>query len=322
MRRPVNTGDRVRGDPGAILPRMPSEDLPSPRRLSIPLHSAAGDGTLAALAFGPAQRPVDLVFAHANGFNAMTYRQLLAPLGAAGWHVLAIDQRGHGLSQLAADPDPAPHSWLRYRDDLLALFDALGGPPRVLAGHSMGGTASVLAAAALHARGATVPALVLFDPVLVPVRPEEGGDVDLVPAEHSPMVRGALRRNDRFDSPEAALNSYRGRGAFKTWPEAMIADYLQDGLQPAEDGGWRLRCAPAWEAANFMRPYRSGLPAAIAAQTGPLQVLRADIESTCVWQQWPAQARVQTVAGSTHFLPMEFADTARAALQEALAAGR
>ena len=277
---------------------------------------------LAALAFGPAERPVDLVFAHANGFNAMTYRQLLAPLGAAGWHVLAIDQRGHGLSQLAADPDPAPHSWLRYRDDLLALFEALGGPPRVLAGHSMGGTASVLAAAALHARGAPVPALVLLDPVLVPVRPDESGDVDLVPAEHSPMVRGALRRNDRFDSPEAALNSYRGRGAFKTWPEAMIADYLQDGLQPAEDGGWRLRCAPAWEAANFMRPYRSGLPAALAAQTGPLHVLRADIESTCVWQQWPAQARVQTVAGSTHFLPMEFADTARAALQEALAAGR
>lgn len=300
---------------------MPSEDLTSPRRRSIPLHSAAGDGTLAALAFGPAERPVDLVFAHANGFNAMTYRQLLAPLGGAGWHVLAIDQRGHGLSQLSADPDPAPHSWLRYRDDLLALFDALGGPPRVLAGHSMGGTASVLAAAALHARGAAVPALVLLDPVLVPVRPGESGDVDWVAPEQSPLVRGALRRNDRFDSPEAALASYRGRGAFKTWPEALIVDYLRDGLQPAAEGGWRLSCAPAWEAANFMRPHRSGIGAAIAAQTGPLRVLRADIESTCTWQHWPAQAQVETVPGSTHFLPMEFADTARAALQEALAAG-
>ena len=300
---------------------MSSEPLPAPRRQLISLHSAAGDGTLAALAFGPEDRPVDLVFAHANGFNAMTYRQLLAPLGAAGWHVLAIDQRGHGRSQLAADPDPAPHSWLRYRDDLLALFDALGGPPRVLAGHSMGGTASVLAAAALRASGAAVPALVLLDPVLVPVGPQEQGDADWVSPDHSPLVRGALRRNDRFDSPEAALASYRGRGAFKTWPESVIADYLVDGLRPEAEGGWRLSCAPAWEAANFMRPYRSGVGPAIAAQAGPLQVLRAGIDSTCTWPDWPAHAQVSSVPGSTHFLPMEFPELARAALQEALAAG-
>ncbi|RYY84771.1 MAG: alpha/beta hydrolase, partial [Comamonadaceae bacterium] len=214
------------------------------------------------------------------------------------------------------------HSWLRYRDDLLALFDALGGPPRVLSGHSMGGTASVLAAAALHAQGAAVPALVLFDPVLVPLTPQEAGDADWVAPEHSPLVRGALRRNDRFDSPEAALASYRGRGAFKTWPESVIADYLVDGLQPQPEGGWRLSCAPAWEAANFIRAYRSGLAAAIAAQSGPMDVLRADIEPTCRWTDWPAPARVHSVPGSTHFLPMEFPDRARAALQNALAAGR
>ncbi|RYF81259.1 MAG: alpha/beta hydrolase [Comamonadaceae bacterium] len=297
---------------------MSFEPLPAPRRRLIPLHSVADDGAMATLAFGPEDRPVDLVFAHANGFNAMTYRQLLAPLGAAGWHVLAIDQRGHGRSQLAADPDPAPHTWLRYRDDLLALFDALGGPPRVLAGHSMGGTASVLAAAALRASGAAVPALVLLDPVLVPPNPQEAGPEDWISPDQSPLVRGALRRNDRFDSPEAALASYRGRGAFKTWPESVIADYLVDGLQPQPDGAWRLSCAPAWEAANFMRAYRSGVGAAIAAQAGPLQVLRADIDSTCTWPDWPGHAQVSSVPGSTHFLPMEFPDIARAALQRAL----
>lgn len=295
--------------------------LLAPRRRLIPLHSAAGNGTMAALAFGPGERPVDLVFVHANGFNAMTYRQLLAPLGAAGWHVLAIDQRGHGLSQLAADPEPASHTWLRYRDDLLALFDALGAPPRVLAGHSMGGTASLLATASLHARGDAVPALVLFDPVLVPVGPQEQGDADWLPLEHSQLVRGALGRNDRFDSPEAALASYRGRGAFKTWPESTIADYLVDGLQARPEGSWRLSCEPAWEAANFMRPYRSGASRAIAAQAGAVRVLRADMESTCTVQGWPAHAHLQAVPGSTHFLPMEFPEIARTALRDALAAG-
>ena len=32
------------------------------------------------LDFGDPKRPVDLVFIHANGFNALTYRTLLAPL--------------------------------------------------------------------------------------------------------------------------------------------------------------------------------------------------------------------------------------------------
>lgn len=299
---------------------MSIEPLTEPRRRSIQLHSAAGDGVMAALSFGPQTRPVDLVFAHANGFNAMTYRQLLAPLGAAGWHVLAIDQRGHGRSQLAADPDPAPHSWLRYRDDLLALFDALGGAPRVLAGHSMGGTASVLAAAALSERGADVPALVLFDPVLEPVLPDEQGDADTMAPEHSALIRGALRRNNHFDSPQAALQSYSGRGAFKTWPDSVIADYLCDGLQAQPDGSFSLSCAPAWEAANFIRRHRSSLAHAMSQIHGALQVIRADIDSTCTWTDWPQQARVQSVPGSTHFVPMEFAEQARAALQNALTA--
>lgn len=292
--------------------------VPEFKRREFQLGQPAQPGTMAALAFGPESRPVDLVFAHANGFNAMTYRQLLAPLGAAGWHVLAIDQRGHGRSQLAADPDPGPHTWLHYRDDLLALFAQLGGAPRVLAGHSMGGTASLLAAATLRERGQSVPSLVLFDPVLMPLSADAQGDADWTAPESSALVRGALRRNDRFTSPEAALAAYRGRGAFKTWPEAVIADYLADGLLPQPDGSWRLSCAPAWEAANFIRAHRSSLPAAMAAQTGPLRVLRAEIETTAPWAQWPAQARVQTVPGSTHFLPMEFAELARAALQEAL----
>lgn len=293
-----------------------SGDAPqnTPRRRLIPLRSPAGDGAMAALAFGPASRPVDLVFAHANGFNAMTYRQLLAPLGAAGWHVLAIDQRGHGRSQLPADPDAPGHSWLHYRDDLLALFQALGGPPRVLAGHSLGGTASLLAAAERGRRGEPAPALVLFDPVLPAT--DQASEAS---ADHSPLVRGAQNRNDRFPGPTAALASYRGRGAFQTWPESVIADYLADGLTPRGDGSWHLCCAPAWEAANFMHPYRGDLASVLRALPGPLQVLRAGTGSTCHWRDWPPHAQVQTLPGSTHFLPMEQPEAAREALRQALA---
>ena len=81
----------------------------------------ARGGAMAALEFGPADRPPDLVFLHANGFNARTYRAILAPL-AADLRILALDLRGHGAST-PADRIRAAQGWLDFRDDLLALLD-------------------------------------------------------------------------------------------------------------------------------------------------------------------------------------------------------
>ena len=66
-----------------------------PRRRMI----ALGDGEMAALEFGAAGRPFDLVFLHANRFNAATYRSVLAPLSLSV-RILACYLRGHGLSRL------------------------------------------------------------------------------------------------------------------------------------------------------------------------------------------------------------------------------
>ena len=129
------------------------------RRLSIPL----ADGDMAGLAWGDPGRPPDVLFVHANGFNARTYASILRALGDQ-LHVLAVDLRGHGRSTL-----PAPPSWRRtwadFRDDLALLLDRLEAPPLVVAGHSMGGTTGLLAAARRPGR---VKRLVLFDPVIVP----------------------------------------------------------------------------------------------------------------------------------------------------------
>ncbi|MGL1446855.1 alpha/beta fold hydrolase, partial [Vibrio parahaemolyticus] len=84
-----------------------------------------------------------VVFLHATGFNAHTYRSILAPLSPT-LRILAVDQRGHGASRLPADPTRL-FSWKIYRDDVLALLSTLDGPPPVLAGHSMGATVALLA---------------------------------------------------------------------------------------------------------------------------------------------------------------------------------
>ena len=61
---------------------MDAARLSPPRRLTVPIDNRWGAGEMSVLDFGDPKRPVDLVFCHANGFNAATYRSVLAPLSA------------------------------------------------------------------------------------------------------------------------------------------------------------------------------------------------------------------------------------------------
>ena len=254
---------------------------------------------------------MDIVFLHANGFNALTYREILEPVGAE-LRVVALDQRGHGLTTLPAVTE-GREDWFDLRDDFLAALSALEARDIVLGGHSMGGTVSILAAAS---RPGLARSLVLFDPVvMLGARPAD--------IAQSPMVQAARRRRAAFPSPSAAFDSYRGRGAFRTWPDAILNDYLTDGLRDLPGGGVTLACAPEWEASGFAA-HGHDTAAAIAALKCPTRILKAEQNSTCRLEPGdftPAGGlNVEVVAGTTHFLPMERLDLVRSALSAAAAA--
>ena len=289
--------------------------LSPPRRLSLPVDNRWGAGDMSVLDFGDPKRPVDLVFVHANGFNAMTYRSLLAPLSGT-LRIWAPDLRGHGLTTLPTNPN-GRRGWADHRDDLVALLDALDGPPAVLAGHSMGGTSALLAAAERPDR---VSKLVLLDPVIwrrwvvmafhLPLLDRLGSGI--------PLVKSARRRRAVFDSREQAMKAYTGRGAFRGWPEIMLADYLADGLIET-DAGLTLACPPEWEASNYAAqshdPWR-----ALKRLDRPVRILKAEAGSTCHVPEQPRglpHVTVETVPGGTHFFPMLRADVARDALFDA-----
>lgn len=285
----------------------------APRAVRIDLPSRGGE--MSALAFGPAERPVDILFTHANGFNARTYASILAPL-AADFHVLAIDQRGHGRSGLTPEIEGRT-SWYGLRDDLLALLEALDLRHVVLGGHSMGGTASILASAEAPDR---VKSLVVFDPVVLgpeAITAARNGEIT-----ESPLVQGALRRRSVFPSRAAAVEAYTGRGAFRNWTSAMLADYVADGFREREDGEVELTCAPEWEASNFTSQAHDTWDA-FARSKAPIAIFRAETGSTCrVEGQEDALAAsgritLRTVPGTTHFLPMERPDVVAEALRAA-----
>lgn len=294
---------------------MDAARLSPPRRMTVPIDNRWGAGEMSVLDFGDPKRPVDLIFCHANGFNAATYRSILAPL-ASSLRILAPDLRGHGASSLPTTSE-GRRGWQDHRDDLVALLDTIDGPPVVLAGHSMGGTSAILASAE---RPAKVSQIVAFDPVIWKrwaVAALQLPLLDRLPG-HIPLVKGALRRRSRFDTREQALAAYRGRGAFKGWPDIALVDYLGAGL--IEDGdGFVLSCPPQWEASNYAAqshdPWR-----AMKASGQSVRILKAERGSTCAVEPSPRGlplVSVETVPDSLHLFPMLRPDIVRDALFDA-----
>lgn len=281
---------------------------------------ALPEGPVAAYRWpGPKDAP-ELHFAHANGFNAYTYRHLLAPL-ADQMSIVATDFRGHGVTALPAIP-AALKSWTHYVGDLIDVLERLGPIPRILAGHSLGATVSTLVAAT---RPDLVSALVMVEPVTTTATMRVMAGV-LRPLgiwdKVWPLTRNTLRRRRLFKSKEEAFAAYRGRGAFRSWPEEVLRDYLEAGLVEDNDGGLRLACTPEWEAAN----YRLGPPPivdALGKVKCPVTILHGTKNSTLfapvlrqIKRKYPA-IRVIEVPRATHFLPMESPELIRLELRRA-----
>ena len=204
------------------------------------------EGEISALHFGDTSKPISLVFLHANGFNAQTYRTILAPLSA---HSIAIDLRGHGETTLPNDPNSLK-DWYVFRDDVLAFLETYVESNFILAGHSLGAVVGILTAPFLKSR---LKGYVGFDPVTMPIwmRP-----FNYMPGwngmmkKRLPIAAGAGRRRSQFETLDQAFSRYKGRGVFKGFPDKVLRDYIEGGLKTSDEGV-ELSCHPKWEQAIY-----------------------------------------------------------------------
>lgn len=204
------------------------------------------DGKMSAVHFGRTGNPLKLIFLHATGFNAFAYKTLLEPMGI---HAVALDMRGHGMSELPADPKGL-RNWHSLRDDISYFLETYVDKPVVLAGHSSGAVVSVLTAAQSPEK---VSGVVAFDPPTMPwlvrAMPYIPGGLTYT-AKRFKIASKAGKRRAVFPDLEFAFERYKGRGTFKGVSDEALRDYLEGGLKPHPEGV-TLACTPKWEQAMF-----------------------------------------------------------------------
>jgi len=146
--------------------------------------------TLRALEWGQPGRPA-LCFLHGGSAHAHWF-DAVVPAFVDSFHIISLDQRGHGESDWAPD---ARYGTEQFASDLVGVMDHLGWAQMVVVGHSMGGH-NAMGFSAWHAdrvRGLCV----------VDSRPS-------LPAERlQAMHRRGHRGPRRHETLDSALRSFR-----------------------------------------------------------------------------------------------------------------
>lgn len=170
-----------------------------------------------------------IVFSHANGFPAGTYRVHFEAWRAAGYAVHAIERIGH-------DPAyPVSSNWPRLREQLVHFIEREVGGPAYLVGHSLGGMLSLLVACRRPdlARGL----LMIDSPVVTGWRAH-----GLRMAKATGLIerispgKVSRRRRQAWDAWDDVLPHFARKAAFARWDPRVLRDYVDSGFDRAGDG--------------------------------------------------------------------------------------
>jgi len=184
-----------------------------------------GGLALHALEWGEPGRPA-LGFLHGGSAHAHWFDAVVPALGDR-YHVISLDQRGHGGSQWAPRPAYATED---FASDLVGVMDALGWRRMTVIGHSMGGH-NAMAFAAWH-----------------PERVERLVVIDSRPAIPAERLQTMHRRGDRgpmrHETLESAIRSFRLLPRETVADPRLLAHLAREGITE-RDGRFLYRFDPA-----------------------------------------------------------------------------
>lgn len=265
------------------------------------LDVALPDGTLRVLRWGHGDRAALAV--HGITASAAAWQPVARAL-PAGWSLFAVDLRGRGHSAGL----PGPYGFDQHVADLVAAAGQLGLDRPVLAGHSLGAYAALLAATRHPDR---FGGLLLVDGGLPRPLPD-GTDLDAV--LNATLGPALARLRETFPSVPAYFDFWRAHPALKDAWNPDLEDYLRYDLTGPE-GAFRSRVVE--EAARTDgRELLGGTAtfgAALRTLPGPARLLTAPAglfgeppgfqppELCAAWQAEAPRLATETVPGCNHY---------------------
>ena len=160
---------------------------------------------------------------HGLSANCRSFDRLVPALAAAGHHVVTMDLRGRGRSEISS---PGTYGWDSHVRDLLEIGDIYGADSFDLVGHSMGGFIGMTLAAHYRRR---CRRLVLIDAVGVPE-----------PSALVPIGQSVSRLGRTYPSAAAAVSYVRSSGVISPWNE-FWDNYIEWELESAGESAVRIR---------------------------------------------------------------------------------
>lgn len=258
----------------------------------IPFHDFGGNGPL-------------LHFAHANAYPPGAYRLFLNAL-TKQFEVLAVKHRPLWPNAQLQEME----SWHRIADDLIAFFDQQNLRGVIGVGHSLGGVATMVAAAK---RPDLFSRLVLIDPVfLAPhllAMVDERIAQQMEPFEF-PLVAVAQRRRDWWSSRAAAYEHLHLKPVFARFSDEAMWDFINYSLADDVNGGVRLAFPKEWEARIYSMP-PTFVWEYVSQISQPTLAIRAANSETLFppawehWQKLQPNATFMEIPDCSHLLTME-----------------
>jgi len=250
---------------------------------------------LAQSSFGdPAAPPI--IFAHGGGQTRHAWRGAAKALAFEGYRSIALDLRGHGESDRAADGDYSLEAIAR---DLIEVGERVaggGGRPHIV-GASLGGLAAIVAAGVLSRNAFASVTLVDIAPNM-----DAAGVAKVVEFMGAHIEEG-------FDSLEQAADVIATYLPNRPRPKDM--EGLRKNLRQDNDGRWRWHWDPAFITGVMRRSAiaRTGdLEQAVRDIRVPLHLIRGRMselvseDSVTAFRSLAPQAHFTDVAGARHMV--------------------
>jgi len=250
---------------------------------------------LALSSFGdPAAPPV--IFAHGGGQTRHAWSGAARAVAFEGYRSIALDLRGHGESDWAADGDYSLEAIAR---DLIEVGERVagGGPRPHVVGASLGGLAAIVAAGMLSRDAFESVTLVDIAPNM-----DAAGVTKVVGFMGAHVQKG-------FASLEQAADVIASYLPHRPRPKDL--EGLRKNLRQGQDGRWRWHWDPAFIAGVMRRSgvaHTGDLEQAVRDIRVPLHLIRGRMselvseDAVAAFRSLAPQAHYTDVAGARHMV--------------------